>query len=106
MNYLELDPCLFLGDKIVCIIYVYDLLFLGNDANDISAFAAKLCALGVNLEEEDDAAGFLGVTMHRNQDGSMELKQTGLIDWILEALGLDSKLFTICLVAVCMCSST
>ena len=47
---------------------------------------------GLLLEKEDDAAGFLGVTMHKNQDGSMELKQTGLIDRILEALGLDSKL--------------
>jgi hypothetical protein len=30
--------------------------------------------------------------MERNEGGSIELKQTGLIDRILEALGLDSKL--------------
>ena len=29
--------------------------------------------------------------MCRNDDGSLELKQTGLIDRILEALGLDTK---------------
>ena len=49
---------------------------------------------GLLLEEEDDSVGFLGVTMHKNQDDLMELKQTGLIDRILEALGLDSKLST------------
>ena len=43
------------------------------------------------LEGEDDADGFLGVTMCRNDDGSLELKQTGLIDRILEALDLDTK---------------
>ena len=48
----------------------------------------------LTLDEEDDAAGFLGVTMCKTEEGFMELKQTGLIDRILEALGLDSKLAT------------
>ena len=43
------------------------------------------------LEEEGDTAGFLGVTTTRDDKGSIELKQTGLIGRVLEALGLDIK---------------
>ncbi|KAL7463637.1 hypothetical protein ACHAXS_003993 [Conticribra weissflogii] len=74
----------------------------------IKKFKARFCACGylqlegvdffetyapvlqVDLEEEDDAAGFLGVCMeHDPQTGLLELKQTGLIDQVIEALGLD-----------------
>eukprot|EP00957_Ditylum_brightwellii_P002530 194326-Ditylum_brightwellii.AAC.1 len=49
-----------------------------------------LINVGVDLEEEDDAAGFLGVRMEKDETtGLLELKQTGLIDRVLETLGLD-----------------
>jgi hypothetical protein len=41
------------------------------------------------LEQEGDAAGFLGVMMEIDPTtGLMELKQTGLIDRVIETLGL------------------
>ena len=41
-------------------------------------------------QQEDDAAGFLGVKMERDSNtGLLEMKQTGLIDRVVEALGLD-----------------
>ena len=46
------------------------------------------------MEQEDDAAGYLGVKITKTEDGQIEMKQTGLIDRIVEALGLDSKLST------------
>ena len=50
----------------------------------------KLREVGIDLEQEDDAAGFLGVRLERDPDtGLLEMKQTGLIDRILEALGLN-----------------
>ena len=49
---------------------------------------------GLPLEEDDDTAGFLGVTMDRNDWGLIELEQVGLVDRILEALDLDTKLET------------
>ncbi len=50
----------------------------------------ELCKLGVALEQEDDAAGFLGVKMERDRNtGLLEMKQTGLIERVIEALGLD-----------------
>jgi hypothetical protein len=50
----------------------------------------QLRELGMDLEQEDDAAGFLGVTLERDSEmGLLEMKQTGLIKCIIEALGLD-----------------
>ncbi|KAL7465925.1 hypothetical protein ACHAXS_006230 [Conticribra weissflogii] len=87
----QLDPCLFIGNKVICICYVDDLLFWAKDEKDIHDLAIKLRELGVDLEQEDDAAGILGVRLEKNdQTGQLEMKQTGLIDRVLEALGLDS----------------
>ncbi len=57
----------------------------------INDSAMQLRELGVDLEQEDDAAGFLGVTLERDPETSLlEMKQTGLIKRIIEALGLDN----------------
>ena len=50
----------------------------------------ELHELGVDLEQEDDAAGFLGVTLDCDAStGLLEMKQTGLIKRVIEALELD-----------------
>ncbi len=51
----------------------------------------QLHELGADLEQEDDAAGFLGVMLERDPEtGLLEMKQTGLIKRVIEALGLDN----------------
>ena len=92
----QLDPCLFVGDKVICICYVDDLLFWAKDEKDIRDAAMRLHAVGVDLEQEDDAAGFLGVRLGRDEEtaGKFEMKQTGLIDRVIEALGLDVDMVT------------
>ena len=89
MQVSKVDPCLFASDKVIAVAYVDDLLFWAKDEADIVALTAKLRAKGLLLEPEDDAAGFLGVRLHRHDDGRIEMRQTGLIDRIVEALGLD-----------------
>ena len=90
MHQSKFDPCLFVGEKVMCIVYVDDLIFWARDEDDIHDLAMQLRDLGVDLEQEDDAAGFLGVTLERDEStGLMQMKQTGLTDRIIEALGLD-----------------
>ncbi len=43
----------------MCIVYVDDLIFWSRDVEKINRVAMELCKLGVALEQEDDAAGFL-----------------------------------------------
>ena len=86
----ELDPCLFVSEHVICIMYVDDILFWSKDEKHIHELVMKLRAEGVDLEQEDDAAGFLGVRLEKDEaTGLLEMKQTGLIDRIIETLGLD-----------------
>ena len=47
----------------------------------------KLRQAEVDLEEESDAAGFLGVDLVRLPDGRIHMKQPGLIKRVISALG-------------------
>ena len=85
----KMDPCLFISEKVMAIIDVDDILFLSLNVNDIHDKAMKLRDQEVNLEQEDDAAGFLGVTLGRDwRTGLMEMKKVGLIDRVIDTLGL------------------
>ena len=56
------DPCLFIGDRVIAVAFVDDMLFWSTDEAYINELGAKLREQGLLLEQEDDAAGFLGVT--------------------------------------------
>ena len=45
----NIDTCLFIGDKVIFIVYVYDLIFWAKDESDIYDQAIKLRDLGVDL---------------------------------------------------------
>ena len=90
MKQSKFDPCLFIRPDVMCIVYVNNLIFWSRDVTNIDRVAMELCKLGVALEQEDDAAGFLGVKFDRDSEtGMLEMKQTGLIERVVEALGLD-----------------
>ena len=86
----DIDPCLFISPTVICLTYVDDTLFFARDKDKIR----KVVDLLRNqekmlLEEEDDAAGFLGVSISRNHETKeVTFKQTGLMDRIIEALGV------------------
>ena len=89
----KLDPCLFIGAKVICIVYVDDLLFWSPKEEFIDDLGEKLRAEEIELEEEGDAAGFLGVQLRRDETtGHIHMTQEGLTKRIIEALGLDMDL--------------
>jgi hypothetical protein len=84
------DPCLFSGPDVMCVVYVDNLIFWSCNVANIDRVAIELCKLGVMLDQEDDADGFLGGKMeHDSNTGLLKMKQTGLIERVVEALGLD-----------------
>ncbi len=87
----EIDPCLFISDKVICLVYVDDTLLFAHKMEDIDEALDKLVnAQGMALEIEDDVAGFLGVHIARDKhSGEIELTQRGLIDRIVQALGVS-----------------
>jgi hypothetical protein len=87
----KFDPCLFVEPNVMCIVYVKDLIFWSCGVVNIDKVVMELCKLGVAHEQEDDAAGFLGVKMERDSTtGLLEMKQAGLTERVVEALGLDN----------------
>ena len=73
MKQSKFDPFLFVGDKFIAICYVDDILYWSKNKDNIHELAMKLREAGVYLEQEDDAAGFLGVRIEKNKDGLLEM---------------------------------
>jgi hypothetical protein len=83
------DPCLFIHEHVICITYVNDCLFFAPNSADIDAMINGLHIADMELNKDDDVASFLGVKMNRSESGSIELLQTGLIDCVIMAMGLE-----------------
>jgi hypothetical protein len=91
------DPCLFMNEKLIVIIYVDDILIYGRKGKEsqIDELIEALKKEEVALHKEGTAEGYLGVDIQR--DGNqITLQQRGLTQRIIEALGLDSKNSTSC----------
>jgi histone deacetylase 1/2 len=90
----KLDPCLFIGDTVIVVIYVDDVLLYSKSADAIDSLLDNLQAAGVGIRKEGTAEGFLGVDISRDISASgptITLLQKGLAKRIVEALGLCSQ---------------
>ena len=64
----------------MCIVYMGYLILWKNNEDEINHMAIKLRNLGVDLEQKDTAARFLGFTLDLDEDtGFHEMKQVGLV---------------------------
>ncbi|CAJ1956067.1 unnamed protein product [Cylindrotheca closterium] len=80
----EVDPCLFISDKVICIIYVNDTLFFSPKEEYINKAIGSLKGQCVAVEIEDSVAGFLGVHIERNKSNkAIKLTQKGLTERII-----------------------
>jgi hypothetical protein len=83
------DPCLFISDRVICLVYVDDTLFFSPKEEYINDVIEKLSKAELELEVENSVAGFLGVHIERNNaDGSVKLTQSGLAKRIIDALNV------------------
>jgi Reverse transcriptase (RNA-dependent DNA polymerase) len=88
----NVDPCLFVSDKVICLIYVDDTLFFLPRKENIDQVIQKLKVdRQMDLEIESDVSGFLGVHVERDRTtGSITLTQCGLIKQIVNMLNVGS----------------
>ena len=89
MKQIKLDPCLFIVDKLIAVMYVYDILMCSTEDQNMIDLTKLLNTEGIDLEEKNCAAGFLGVNLNNTAGGSMMMTQEGLIESIIGAMGLD-----------------
>jgi hypothetical protein len=82
-----MEPCLFVKNDILVVIYVDDCIFVGNNERAIDR-EINMLKTNFDLDKEDDMTGFLGVAIATDKHGSKTLTQTGLIDRILLVINL------------------
>ena len=59
-------PCLFVVETVIFIVYVDNIIFWEINDDNIYDMKMELQELGIDLEQEDDTASFLGVTLERD----------------------------------------
>ena len=84
----DVDSCLFILDKCICLVYVDDTLFFSPKSEYIDKAIMAMRESGrIELEREESIAGFLRVHIKRDErSGTIQLTQTGLTKRIIEAL--------------------
>ena len=91
----KFDPSLFVVEKVTCIVYIDNIIFLDRHEDNIHNLEMHLRELSVDLEQEDDSSVFLGVNLEQERNiRFIEMKQTGLIQSVFEALILDNGMVT------------
>jgi len=89
------DPCLFLGNGLLVITYMDDILIYGRTQEEIDNLIANLKNDDLALKKEGTAEDYLGLSVSYNGTQTT-LSQPGFTKRIVEALGLSSKFFTHC----------
>ena len=85
------DPCLFLRGDCMFVVYTDDCICFSKAKATSDQLIADLKQDGFLLKDEGDAKDFLGVNITRDEkNNTIEMTQTGLIDSILDDLGLNS----------------
>jgi Reverse transcriptase (RNA-dependent DNA polymerase). len=91
----EIDPCLFMKDKMICVVYVDDTILCGPNSDELER---EIKSLGVNnletrhtfqLRNEGEIGDFLGIRIEKKGNGQFHLTQTGLIDKVLKATNME-----------------
>ena len=88
----ENDHCMFIRDDAIFIVWVDDGIALVRDSSVADKIIDDLNNTGMSVEKEGEdgaLAAYLGVTIESQDDGSLVLKQEGLIDRIIEATGMQ-----------------
>jgi len=88
----NIDPCLFISPKVICISYVDDVCWFARDQKDIEKVLDSFDNDGDQYNWEMTREGavneFLGIDINRLVGDSYELTQKGLIKQVLGATGM------------------
>jgi hypothetical protein len=66
---IDVNPCLFISDKVICLVNIDDTLLYARDMKDIDDVIRRLTnEHKMTLKVEDNVAGFLGVHIDCNKE--------------------------------------
>ena len=91
----EIDPCLFLRDGMMCVVYVDDTIFASANVKDLDKVIISLGIINSDdqrhtfaLRDEGEVSAFLGIQITKTGDNEFFLTQTGLIDKVLSVTNM------------------
>jgi hypothetical protein len=84
------DPCLFIRGNCILLTYVDDCLLFAKSDDVLDSVLASLEKDFV-LTSQGSVGAYLGIDIKRTSDGFLELTQTGLIQKIISACGLQDQ---------------
>ena len=87
------DPCLFLHNDCILVVYVNDCLLFSKEASVLDALMDSLKKEFI-LTMEGDVGAFLGIGIKHHPDSRLELVQPGLIKKIISECGLQENSHT------------
>jgi hypothetical protein len=90
----DIDSCLYLRDGLVFVFYVDDGIIISSDDSKVQQFIDELRKFNFDLSIEADYAGYSGVDIIAQPDGTLLMAQSGLIERILIDLGLTDSTST------------
>ena len=83
----KIDPCLFIHEDMICLVYVDDCIFFARDVSKIEAMIEDL-KRDFKLEMEGEVSAFLGIQIDHLPTGGYQLNQRGLKQKVIEYCGL------------------
>ena len=89
----SIDPCIFIRDNCIILVYVDDCIVISKDKKVIDRFVKlmKNGKEGFVLTDDGDLTRFLGVEIEYKTDGSIHMTQPHLIQRILELCGIKAS---------------
>jgi hypothetical protein len=87
------DHCLFIRHDCITIIWIDDQLLLTKDPAVALKIVEAMCNASLILDVESDSgsiANYLGIQIQEEDDGTLLLTQSGLINRILEAMDIKN----------------
>ena len=93
INPSKVDPCVFIREDVIALVYVYDCLIFLRDKDKINQLIDKIKNKEkLDLTDESDVKKYLGVEIERNkEDKSITFKQTFLFQKSIELAGLSDS---------------
>ena len=86
----KIDPCVFIRDNCVILVYVDDCIIISKEEKVIDRFVSSMINVkeGFVLTDDGDLARFLGVEIEYCKDGTINMIQSHLIQRILNLCGV------------------
>ena len=91
----DIDPCLYVGNRMIVLTYVDDCIIVGPSMKDIDAFVKSMKDGPENfiLTDEGDIDKFLGIEITHLDEKRFKISQPYLIDRIISLLNIDTNTY-------------